>query len=947
MEKLKFNVSGMSCAACSARVEKVVGALEGVKSVSVSLLTNSMVVEFNSPLTPKDISRAVAAAGYKASTATDNKAAKRDKINPTLVLLARLVVSVVLLIPLMYVSMGVVMWDWPAPAALKSNPMAIAGYELALSFVIMIVNGKFFVSGTKALFHGAPNMDTLVSMGSFISFAYSVALMIQAAVSPEHLHHLAHNLYFESAAMILALITLGKTLESYSKGKTTSAIKGLLDLAPNTVRILTDGGEKEIPVSELKINDLFVVRPGENFAADGTITSGSATVNEASVTGESMPVDKAVGDKVISGTSNLDGFITVRADKVGDDTTLAGIVKLVEDASASKAPIAKTADKVSGVFVPSVICVALLVFVVWIAVTKNWDTSLKHAISVLVISCPCALGLATPVAIMVGNGKGAKNGILFKTATALEEAGKADVVVLDKTGTITKGEPVVTDVLSLADMACGGEKNTDITTLKHTDKDGEKDGDFDHISHTQDDIIRVCASLESGSSHPIASAIIKDFESRFGIAPTPAAEFENLSGHGLKGVVDDKQALLGNAALMSDCGVDLSAATSCAAALADSGKTPLYLAVDGSLAGIVAVADELKDDSVQAISALHQQGLKVVMLTGDNGRGARSVATACNVDAVISDVLPKDKDSVVSALKKYGKVVMVGDGINDAPALTRADVGIAIGAGTDVAIDSADVVLMHSSLMDVARAITLSRRTLLNIKENLFWAFIYNLVCIPIAAGVFSPLGLTLDPMIGAAAMSLSSVSVVLNALRLNLAKLDKHSARKKAPIDLDVDAIRTEINDRASKNVSGDNDADNGNTAASNQPSACQCTDNVCDNACQSMRNDCGNACAIEKSKTINNISPKLANADCDGKCDLAAEKREKSMQKTLNITGMMCNHCVAHVKKALESVDGVSSVNVSLENNNATVTLSHPVDDATLAKAVTDEGYEVTSVN
>lgn len=924
MEKLKFNVSGMSCAACSARVEKVVGALDGVKSVSVSLLTNSMVVEFDSPLTPKDISRAVAAAGYKASPATDNKAAKRDKINPTLVLLARLVVSVVLLIPLMYVSMGVVMWDWPAPAALKSNPMAIAGYELAFALVIMAVNGRFFVSGTKALFHGAPNMDTLVSMGSFISFAYSVALMIQAGVEPMHLNHLAHNLYFESAAMILALITLGKTLESYSKGKTTSAIKGLMNLAPQTVHVLVDGVEKEISISELKENDLFVVRPGENFAADGVVVNGSATVNEASVTGESMPVEKTVGDKVVSGTSNVDGFVTIRAEKVGEDTTLAGIIKLVEDASSSKAPIAKTADKVSGVFVPSVICVALLVFVVWIAVTKNWDTSLKHAISVLVISCPCALGLATPVAIMVGNGKGAKNGILFKTATALEQAGKADVVVLDKTGTITKGEPIVTDVLSLADMACGGEK----------------DADFDHISHlSQDDIIRVCASLESGSSHPIASAIVKEHERLFGTSPTPATDFENLSGHGLIGVVDGKNALLGNAALMQKNDVEISLASSSAAALSQSGKTPLYLAIDGMLAGIVAVADELKDDSVQAISALHQQGLKVVMLTGDNGASARSVAAACNVDAVISDVLPKDKDSVVSALKKYGKVVMVGDGINDAPALTRADVGIAIGAGTDVAIDSADVVLMHSSLMDVARAITLSRRTLLNIKENLFWAFIYNLVCIPIAAGVFSPLGLTLDPMIGAAAMSLSSVSVVLNALRLNLAKLDKHSARKKAPIDLDVDAIRAEINNA--------NDTDTINTAAGNQPSACQCTDNVCDNACQSIQDDCGNACVIEKSKTISNILPKLANADCDGKCDLAAEKGEKSMQKTLNITGMMCNHCVAHVKKALESVDGVSSVNVSLENNNATVTLSHPVDDATLAKAVTDEGYEVTSVN
>lgn len=923
MEKLKFNVSGMSCAACSARVEKVVGALDGVKSVSVSLLTNSMVVEFDSPLTPKDISRAISDAGYKASPVSD-KSQKKEKLNPTLVMLIRLIVSIVLLVPLMYVSMGVVMWGWPAPAALKSNPMAIAGYELALSFVIMIVNGKFFVSGTKALFHGAPNMDTLVSMGSFISFAYSVALMIQASVEPMHLNHLAHNLYFESAAMILALITLGKTLESYSKGKTTSAIKGLMNLAPQTVHVLVDGVEKEISISELKKNDLFVVRPGENFAADGVVVNGSATVNEASVTGESMPVEKTVGDKVVSGTSNVDGFVTIRAEKVGEDTTLAGIIKLVEDASSSKAPIAKTADKVSGVFVPSVICVALLVFVVWIAVTKNWDTSLKHAISVLVISCPCALGLATPVAIMVGNGKGAKNGILFKTATALEQAGKADVVVLDKTGTITKGEPVVTDVLSLANMACGGEK----------------DADFDHISHlSQDDIIRVCASLESGSSHPIASAIVKEHERLFGTSPTPATDFENLSGHGLIGVVDGKNALLGNAALMQKNDVEISLASSSSAALSQSGKTPLYLAIDGKLAGIVAVADELKDDSVQAISALHQQGLKVVMLTGDNGASARSVATACNVDAVISDVLPKDKDSVVSALKKYGKVVMVGDGINDAPALTRADVGIAIGAGTDVAIDSADVVLMHSSLMDVARAITLSRRTLLNIKENLFWAFIYNLVCIPIAAGVFSPLGLTLDPMIGAAAMSLSSVSVVLNALRLNLAKLDKHSARKKAPIDLDVDAIRAEINNA--------NDTDTINTAAGNQPSACQCTDNVCDNACPSTQNDCDNACVIEKSKTINNISPKLANADCDGKCDLAAEKGDKSMQKTLNITGMMCNHCVAHVKKALESVDGVSSVNVSLENNNATVTLSHPVDDATLAKAVTDEGYDVTSIN
>jgi len=912
MEKLKFNVSGMSCAACSARVEKVVGALDGVKSVSVSLLTNSMMVEFESPLTPKDISRAVSDAGYKASPVSD-KSQKKEKLNPTLVMLIRLIVSIVLLVPLMYVSMGVVMWDWPAPEAFKSNPMAIAGYELALSLIIIIVNGKFFVSGTKALFHRAPNMDTLVSMGSFISFVYSVALMIQAGVEPMHLHHLAHNLYFESAAMILALITLGKTLESYSKGKTTSAIKGLMNLAPQTVHVLVDGVEKEIPISELKENDLFVVRPGENFAADGVVVNGNATVNEASVTGESMPVEKTVGSKVVSGTSNVDGFVTIRAEKVGEDTTLAGIIKLVEDASSSKAPIAKTADIVSGVFVPSVICVALLVFIVWIAVTKNWDSSLKHAISVLVISCPCALGLATPVAIMVGNGKGAKNGILFKTATALEEAGKTDVVVLDKTGTITKGEPVVTDVLSVADMVTDGENGAELADVSGV---------------SQDDIIRVCASLESGSSHPIASAIVKEFERRFGTSVTPATDFENLSGHGLKGVVDGKNALLGNAALMQKYNVEISLASSSAAALSQSGKTPLYLAIGGKLAGVVAVADELKSDSVQAIAALHEQGLKVVMLTGDNGASAKAVADACKVDAVVSDVLPKDKDSVVSALKKYGKVIMVGDGINDAPALTRADVGIAIGAGTDVAIDSADVVLMHSSLMDVVRAITLSRRTLLNIKENLFWAFIYNCVCIPIAAGVFSPLGVTLDPMIGAAAMSLSSVSVVLNALRLNLVNLNKHGKRKKAPIEFDIDEIRAEINNRADENVSTGNDTDKNDSYNEN-------------NKCTS---DCRLANA-EPETTV--ISAENANTICDDKCDQTVEKGEKYMQKTLNIEGMMCNHCVAHVKNALASVDGVDSVVVSLENKNATVTLSHPVSDDVLKKAVTDEGYDVTSIN
>lgn len=773
MEKQKFNVSGMSCSACSARVEKVVGALDGVKSVSVSLLTNSMVVEYDAPLTAKDVSKAVADAGYKAALASD-KSEKKDKMNPILVMVIRLVVSIVLLIPLMYVSMGVVMWGWPLPTSFKNDPMAIAIYEMVLSLVIMVINGKFFVSGTNSLLHRAPNMDTLVSMGSAISFIYSVALMIQAAVRPEHLAHLAHNLYFESAAMILALITLGKTLEAYSKGKTTSAIKGLMNLAPKTAHVIVDGVEKEIPVSDLQENDLFVVRPGENFAADGEIVSGDTSVNESSVTGESMPIDKAVGSSVISGTTNINGFVTVKAKKVVENTTLAGIVKLVEDASASKAPIAKTADKVSGIFVPTVILVALLVFVVWISVTKNIEISLKHAISVLVISCPCALGLATPVAIMVGNGKAAKAGILFKTATALEQAGKADIVVLDKTGTITKGTPVVTDVKTLS-------------------------------SYSENELVLLAARLESGSEHPIASAVVNRAKELYGDEILPAESFENLSGHGVKGTLDGLDALIGNATLMQKNGMLSEEAEDVAKAFSSQGKTPLYFAFNGKIAGIIAVADEIKPDSAQAISALKKQGLRVIMLTGDNALSAKAVAEKCSVDAVISDVLPSDKDNVLSALKKYGKVIMVGDGINDAPALSRADIGIAIGAGTDIAIDSADIVLMKSSLSDVAKAINLSRRTLLNIKENLFWAFIYNVICIPIAAGAlsFDPVNITLNPMIGAAAMSLSSVCVVLNALRLNLANLNKESKRKKPPVDVDVEEVKAVVKNRKNQSES------------------------------------------------------------------------------------------------------------------------------------------------
>ena len=878
----------MSCSACSARVEKVVGALDGVKSVSVSLLTNSMVVEYDAPLTAKDVSKAVADAGYKATLASD-KSEKKDKMNPILVMVIRLVVSIVLLIPLMYVSMGVLMWGWPLSFA--DDTMAIAVYELVLSLVIMVINGKFFVSGTKSLLHCAPNMDTLVSMGSAISFIYSVALMIQAAVRPEHLAHLAHNLYFESAAMILALITLGKTLEAYSKGKTTSAIKGLMNLAPKTAHVIVDGVEKEIPVSDLQENDLFVVRPGENFAADGEIVSGDTSVNESSVTGESMPIDKAVGSSVISGTTNINGFVTVKAKKVGENTTLAGIVKLVEDASSSKAPIAKTADKVSGVFVPTVILVALLVFVVWISVTKNIEISLKHAISVLVISCPCALGLATPVAIMVGNGKGAKAGILFKTAAALEQAGKADIVVLDKTGTITKGTPVVTDVKTLS-------------------------------SYSENELVLLAARLESGSEHPIASAIVNRAKQISNTEISPADSFENLSGHGVKGTLDGLDALIGNATLMQKNDMLSEEAEDVAKAFSSQGKTPLYFALDGKIVGIIAVADEIKPDSAQAISTLKKQGLRVIMLTGDNALSAKAVADKCSVDAVIPDVLPSDKDNVLSALKKYGKVIMVGDGINDAPALSRADIGIAIGAGTDIAIDSADIVLMKSSLSDVAKAINLSRRTLLNIKENLFWAFIYNVICIPIAAGVlsFDPVNITLNPMIGAAAMSLSSVCVVLNALRLNLANLNKESKRKKPPVDVDVEEVKAVVKNRKNQSES---------VATSPQSTQTETAIDIAKGNCSTDESNRPDTCDTAQIET-----------------ETDKNKGEYIMQKTISIEGMMCMHCVKHVNEALSKVDGVSLVEVSLENKNAIVTLTKDVSDSALKAAVETEGYDVTEI-
>lgn len=857
MEKQKFDITGMTCAACSARVEKSVRAVSGVREASVNLLTNSMVAEWESPANTGAIIKAVKDAGYGASIAGSTR--NRQKINPTYLLLIRLALSIVLLIPLMYVSMGHVMFGWAVPAFLAENPIAIAVYELVFSLAIIGINYKFFVSGTKSLLHRSPNMDTLVSMGSGISFIYSVALTVAAAIKPERVEHLTHNLYFESAAMILALITLGKTLESYSKGKTTSAIKGLMGLAPQTACVLRDGTETVIPVSDLQVGDLFLVRPGENFPADGVVVEGTSTVNEASVTGESMPCDKTVGSDVISGTSNIDGFLTVRAVKVGAETTLGNIIKLVEDASASKAPIAKTADKVSGIFVPGVICVALLTFIIWIAVSRDFGTSLTHAISVLVISCPCALGLATPVAIMVGNGKGAKNGILFKTASALEATGKADIVVFDKTGTITKGSPVVTDTVSLSDY-----------------------------SDTQ--ILAYAYKLEVGSEHPIAHAI-KQKASEIQCDLPDVKNFLNLSGHGLRGDVGGKNILLGNLKLMQKENIRIGEAESHGKEYATQGKTPLYVAIDGAVAGLIAVADEIKPTSAQAVRLLKEQGLRVVMLTGDNYLSARAVADKVGIDDVIAGVLPQEKDGVLQELKKCGKVIMVGDGINDAPALTRADIGIAIGAGTDVAIDSADIVLMHSEPTDVARAINLSRRTLLNIKENLFWAFIYNCICIPIAAGALSmpPINVTLDPMYGAAAMSLSSVCVVLNALRLNFINLDKHPVRKKTTVEIDVDTIKTQ--------------AHNLNIEKENTASTAEC-------ACQ---------------------------ATCKG---------DSNMTKTLTIEGMMCMHCVAHVKNALAAIDGVTVKDVSLQDKTATVEVTANITDDTLVNAVTAAGYEVKSV-
>ena len=743
MKQETFRVSGMTCAACQAHVERAVQAVDGVSEVAVNLLLGSMQVTFDAPATAEDICAAVQKAGYGA--ALDGGKNERNTAAPTALaedtetpkMLRRLGVSLVLLLPLMYVSMGHGMWGWPLPAALAQAPVALGLVQLLFAVAVMVVNQKFFISGWQSMLHGAPNMDTLVAMGSGAAFVYSTAVLLQMAMQPEHGAHLLHGLYFESAAMILALITVGKTLEARSKGKTLGAIRALMDLAPKTAHIYQGNQWVDVPVEEVNVKTLFVVRPGESVPVDGVVVIGSSTVDESALTGESIPVDKGPEDHVSAGTINGNGALTCSATRVGEDTTLSQIIRMVEHAAASKAPIAKTADKVAAVFVPAVLAIALVTCGIWLALGQEFGFALARAISVLVISCPCALGLATPVAIMVGSGRGARAGVLFKTAAALEATGNTQIVVLDKTGTVTAGQPQVTDLWV---APCSNEK----------------------------ELLGVAHALEEDSEHPLSEAVFRYADSR-GYCGFRAHDFTALPGSGVRGTIQEKSALGGNQALMAEHRILTAAAAEQGRIFAEEGKTPLYFAWDGRLLGIVAVADVVKPDSAAAVQQLKKMGIQVVMLTGDNARTAKAIAAQVGIDRVIADVKPDGKEAAVQSLQAYGKVAMVGDGINDAPALTRADIGIAIGAGADVALEAAEVVLMRSTLMDVPAAIRLSRQVLRNIRENLFWAFFYNCIGIPVAAGLFSGLGLTLSPMLGAAAMSLSSFCVVSNALRLNL----------------------------------------------------------------------------------------------------------------------------------------------------------------------------------
>ena len=849
----QFNVTGMSCAACSARVEKAVKSVPGVTGCSVSLLTNSMGVEG----TAEDaaIIRAVEQAGYGASpkkaAAAASTSAELDALadHETPKLKRRLIASLGFLLVLMYFSMGHMMWGWPLPRWFDGNHIAMGLVQLLLAGIVMVINQKFFINGFKGLVHRSPNMDTLVAMGSMASFVWSTYALF--AMTDAQLHgneelvmHYMMEFYFESAAMILTLITVGKMLEARSKGKTTDALKSLMKLAPKTATLLRDGAEVTVPIEQVQKEDIFVVRPGENIPVDGIVLEGSSAVNESALTGESIPVDKAAGDKVSAATTNQSGYLQCRATRVGEDTTLAQIIRMVSDAAATKAPIAKIADTVSGFFVPAVISIAVVTTLVWLLLGRDVGYALARGISVLVISCPCALGLATPVAIMVGNGLGAKNGILFKTAAALEEAGRTRIVALDKTGTITCGEPTVTDLLPAADV-------------------------------TETELLTLAAALEGRSEHPLARAVLAYAEEKQLELPS-VTDFTALPGNGLTAKLEGKEIFGGNAAFIGAKVVIPAAPQTEAAALAAQGKTPLFFGGAGRLLGVIAVADTIKEDSPQAIRELRNMGIRVVMLTGDNQRTAEAIGRQAGVDEVIAGVLPEGKEAVIRQLQKYGKVAMVGDGINDAPALTRADTGIAIGAGTDVAIDAADVVLMNSKLSDVPAAIRLSRAALRNIHENLFWAFIYNIIGIPLAAGVFIPFGLTLNPMFGAAAMSLSSFCVVSNALRLNL--FDVHSTK----------------HDRAAKNAAS-------LPAVSAQPAA-------------------------------------VANKE--------STKEDTAMKKTLKVEGMMCGHCEARVKKALEALPEVDEAVVSHEAGTAIVTLNAEVADDVLKKAVEDQDYPVTGI-
>ena len=855
----QYTVTGMSCAACSTRVEKAVSKVPGVTSCSVSLLTNSMGVEGSA--TDQEIIKAVADAGYGASAkdaegekngGANSAAASEEALadHETPILKKRLLYSVGFLLVLMYFSMGHMMWNWPLPAFMDGNHVMMGLVQLYLTVIIMVINQKFFINGFKSLFHGAPNMDTLVALGSFASFGYS-SYALFAMTYAEHqgdaeaVMGYMHEFYFESAAMILTLITVGKMLEARSKGKTTDALKSLMKLSPKTAVVEKEGKETEVPVEQVRIGDVFVVRPGENIPVDGVVLEGNSAVNEAALTGESIPVDKQAGDRVSAATINQSGFIRCEATRVGEDTTLSQIIRMVSDAAATKAPIAKVADKVSGIFVPAVISIAVLTVIVWLIAGESVGFALARGISVLVISCPCALGLATPVAIMVGNGMGAKNGILFKTAVSLEETGKVEIVALDKTGTITSGEPKVTDVLAA---------------------DGT----------SEEELLKLAYSLESRSEHPLAKATVA-YGAEKQAEQIPVSEFKALPGNGLEGKVGDAD-VKGGSLKFAQSQTEISEKIkSQAEKLAEEGKTPLMFLKNGILAGMIAVADVIREDSPQAVKELQNMGIEVVMLTGDNERTAKAIGRQAGVDRVIAGVLPDGKEEVIRRLKEQGKVAMVGDGINDAPALTRADMGIAIGAGADVAIDAADVVLVKSRLSDVPAAIRLSRGTLRNIHENLFWAFFYNVIGIPLAAGIWIPIfGWKLNPMFGAAAMSLSSFCVVTNALRLNLLNIKDSRKDKK---------IR---------------------------------------------RKAAAPAGAVVAAAEINTET----------------KKENKTMTKTMKIEGMMCGHCEAAVKKALEALDGVASAEVSHEKGTAVVTLEKDVDNAVLTKAVEDKDYKVVSV-